>query len=383
MSPRNLHRSPAAIFGLSLSVLVAWSLGYEAFRGPKAAAEAPSLDAQTARAVEQGGGATGVPIPSMRPPPRLRLPRTDDAPPGLDIAIEDRDGRSMDHFYVALARAARGQGQARLLFYGASHTASDLYTGYLRQALQQAYGDAGHGFIIPVAPWRSYRHRDVEIESGGQWATYKVQQPSGAPDHYGLAGAAVETSEAGAWGLVRTKSRGSIGLAVGSFEVFFLEQPGGGDFDVFIDDERVQRVQTQADERRPGYAAFQVPDGPHELKIRVEGNGLVRLFGVALGRNVPGVVVDTLGINGSRARNQLAWEDYTYRDHLRRRSPDLVALAYGTNESGDEQPIREYMADLTRVLTRIREAVPDASCLLIGPSDRPLKVGRRSFADRP
>lgn len=388
-SPPRLHQSPAAIFGLSLGALVAWSVGHDALHGPTASAEAPADGAAQA-----GNGADAArsararrapppPLPDLRPPPRLRVPRTDDAPPGFDIAIEDRDGHSLDHFYAALARAARGEGQARLVFYGASHTASDLYTGLLRRELQAAYGDAGHGFILPVAPWRSYRHRGVQIESGGTWTTYKVQQPAGALDHYGLAGVAVETAEAGAWGTVRTASDGPNGRAVSSFDVYFLEQPGGGDFDVLIDREPVQRVATSADERRPGYATFAVPDGPHELTIRVRGNGPVRLFGVTLGRDVPGVVVDTLGINGSRARSHLYWEDRTYREHLARRDPDLVVLAYGTNESGDEQPMREYMEELDRVLTRIQEAVPDASCMLVGPSDRPLRVDRRNVADRP
>lgn len=388
-SPPRLHHSPAAIFGIALGALVVWSVGYEAIRGPTASAEAPAETAASAGAavdtVRFGASrrAAPAPLPDVRPPPRLRVPHSDGDPPGLEIAVEDRDGHSMDHFYAALEQAARGEGQARLAVYGASHTASDLYTGYLRRELQGAYGDAGHGFVLPVAPWRSYRHRGVEIESGGEWVTYKVRQPSSGLDHYGLAGVAVESSAAGAWGAVRTTSRGPVGQAVGVFDLFYLEQPGGGDFEVFIDGEHVRRVRTAAGERRPGYAKFEVSDGPHEFKLRVRGNGPVRVFGVALEREASGVVVDTLGINGARARSHLLWEDRTYREHLQRRDPDLVILAYGTNESGDEQPIREYMAQLDRVLTRIQEAVPEASCLLVGPSDRPIRMGRRSVEDRP
>ncbi len=385
--PPRLHHSPAAIFAVSLGALVAWSVGYEAWRGPTASAEAPAETAASAGAAlanaRYHGRRAPVPLPDVRPPARLRAPHPEEGPPGLEIAVDDRDGHSMDAFYAALTRAARREGQAKVLVYGASHTASDLYTGLLRRELQRAYGDAGHGFVLPVAPWPSYRHRGVHIESAGEWTTYKVQQPSGAPDHYGLAGVAVESSSAGAWGLVRTERDGPVGEAVSAFDVFYLEQPGGGDFDVLIDGAEARRVRTAADERRPGYAVFEVPDGPHELKVRVQGNGPVRLFGVALGRATPGVVVDTLGINGSRARSHLYWEDRTYREHLARRDPDLVVLAYGTNESGDEQPMREYMEELDRVLTRIQEAVPEASCLLVGPSDRPVRVNRRSVQDRP
>jgi lysophospholipase L1-like esterase len=133
---------------------------------------------------------------------------------------------------------------------------------------------------------------------------------------------------------------------------------------------------------------YRTQDGPHSLKIRVRGNGPVRLFGVAVERERPGVMVDTLGINGARAAYQLLWDADLYREHLRRRDPDLVVLAYGTNESGDDgQPIEEYEADLRRVVARMKEAVPEASCLLIGPSDRPVQVmddeAGASFEDRP
>jgi lysophospholipase L1-like esterase len=106
------------------------------------------------------------------------------------------------------------------------------------------------------------------------------------------------------------------------------------------------------------------------------------VFGLAVERDNPGVIVDTLGINGSRARYQLLWDDAIFREQLRRRKPDLVVLAYGTNESGDDSPLEDYERDLRAVVGRVRETAPQASCLLIGPSDRPMQVEERVFEDR-
>ena len=103
---------------------------------------------------------------------------------------------------------------------------------------------------------------------------------------------------------------------------------------------------------------------------------------MAVERDRPGVILDTLGINGSRARYQLLWDEALHREHLRRRDPDLVVLAYGTNESGDDSPIGEYEKNLRAVLDRVADTVPEASCLLVGPSDRPVEVGERVFEDR-
>ena len=314
----------------------------------------------------------------VREGPRLRHHPDPEQPQGLDIALEDKDGLSMASFHAALRRAEAGEGQARVLFYGASHVASDLFTGYIRRELQGRFGDAGHGFVLPVHPWRRYRHFGVEVRSNREeWTPTRIRANSREVDYLGLAGVTVETEAAGAYGIVRTAETGSIGRTAELFELYYLRQPGGGDFDVLLDGEVVERVRTASAEAAPGYATYRVPDDPHALEIRTVGNGKVRLFGVVVERNHPGVVVDTLGINGSRARYQLLWDDALYREHLARRDPDLVVLAYGTNEAGDNVPIEVYEQRLHDVIARIQETTPRASCLLIGPSDRPVRLGRQ------
>lgn len=314
----------------------------------------------------------------------LYVPNLEEHPFGLPIRIEDADGHSMDALHAALARAAQGEGQARLLFWGASHTASDLYTGYVRRTLQERFGDAGHGFVLPVQPWPSYRPKGVQVESNrARWEPHRIRANSRDEDRFGVAGVYVETDRAGAFGRVSTADRGDIGQHVGVFDLYYLEQPDGGTFDVYIDGHRERRIRSSADVEHDAYATFHVEDGPHSFEVRATGTGTVRIFGVAMERERPGVLVDTLGINGARARSQLLWNDETYRDQLARRRPDLVVLAYGTNESGDDSPIEHYETKLRRVLARVRETVPNASCLLIGPSDRPLEVEDGVYEDRP
>ena len=86
--------------------------------------------------------------------------------------------------------------------------------------------------------------------------------------------------------------------------------------------------------------------------------------------------MDTVGINGARAQAHLEWRDDLYVEHLRKRQPDLLILAYGTNATGDkDDPISEYERRFEKVIKKARHAAGDASCVYIGPSDRPIKVG--------
>jgi lysophospholipase L1-like esterase len=109
----------------------------------------------------------------------------------------------------------------------------------------------------------------------------------------------------------------------------------------------------------------------------------VRLFGMTIERDAPGVVVDTLGIGGTRAANLLQWDERTWGDNVRRRAPDLVVLAYGTNEASDDTPIDAYEADLRAVLEKIDRVAPQASCVLVGPGDFPQSLGQGGILPRP
>ncbi|MDQ3036710.1 MAG: GDSL-type esterase/lipase family protein, partial [Myxococcota bacterium] len=119
------------------------------------------------------------------------------------------------------------------------------------------------------------------------------------------------------------------------------------------------------------YAALDVPPGAHRVEVRAHGDGRARIFGVLLESERPGVIVESFGVPGARARDQLPWDEATMRAHLARRPVDLYALAYGTNETGDRTPLPTLERDLREVLSRWRDAAPDAACLVIGPSDWP------------
>ena len=371
----NLWGSPLAVVLTGVMLAGVWTLGYGASNSSAdAKPKAPAAIDETA-VIKAVRSSQRMGPKLLQPPPSDKL--------GLDIAIEDRDGKSMQALHRALARAEAGEGQARLLFFGASHVASDLFTGYIRRELQRRYGDAGHGFVVPVHPWRTYRHRDINIESDGKrWETHRIRVGDSEVESLGIAGVAMASRFAGSFGAVSTTEENENGRSADFFELYYMQHPRGGDLDVLIDGRRARRVSTRGSRTRPAYATFRVPDGGHRFELRTLSRRPVWLFGVAVERDRPGVIVDTLGINGSRARYQLLWHDGIYREHLQRRKPDLVVLAYGTNESGDESPIEDYERDLRTVVKRVRETVPEASCLLIGPSDRPMQVEERVFEDR-
>ncbi len=276
----------------------------------------------------------------------------------------------LERFHHALRELAAGRdpdGKVRVAIYGASHTEADVYPQYVRGYLQERFGDAGHGFVHVAPPWRGYAHLDVSVSGLDRWRTDHAQRSSRDDGYYGLMGASVASSHPKAYGLVVPAEN----VVASRYEIYFLAQPKGGSFELFVDGRSHGEVST-AGHIGPGYHAIEVAEGAHRIEVRPRGDGEVRLFGMTMERATSGVVVDTLGIRGTRASNALAWDETIWTDNLRRRAPDLVVLAFGTNEATDaDQPIEDYETRLRAVLERFARAAPQASCLLVGPGDFP------------
>lgn len=298
--------------------------------------------------------------------------------PGLQ-PIEDASGQALESFYTRLARVDAGEEglKARVIHYGDSHIAADMWTGQLRRRLQERFGDGGHGFLLPGKPWKSYHHQDVRHGSPNprHWSAERIRTRSSLQDRLlGLGGYTVSSSRRGASVWASTSDKSQYGDTAGIFELFYLEQPGGGRVEIRADGKRLKRIQTNSPQVAPGYFRHELAEGPHTFEVEAQGGGQVRLFGMVMESQGSGVVYDSVGINGARATMPLAWDTELWQRHLAHRSPDLMVLTYGTNEVDDTLDMERYQAKVRQVLGLMKEAVPGASCLLMGPPDRAWKV---------
>jgi lysophospholipase L1-like esterase len=93
----------------------------------------------------------------------------------------------------------------------------------------------------------------------------------------------------------------------------------------------------------------------------------------------PAVTLDALGIIGARAVRLTSWSDSTFSVNVARRRPDLIILAYGTNEVTDNNwSIESYQRMFAGILRRFRRAAPQASLLVLAPPDRAVR-GQRGW----
>lgn len=304
------------------------------------------------------------------------------APP---VPIVDPSGKALDPFFHALVAAERKEKGAivRIVHYGDSLLAVDFVTGTLRRQLQSRFGDAGHGYMPIANPWPGYFHNDVVRRASREWKVSRVVGPFAADGLYGLGGVSFQGFNRAAWARYATTQEGEFGRSVSRFGVQYLEHPGGGTIELEIDKEKTITIETSGENAVLREHVVQMADGAHQIELRV-AKGPVRAFGTWMERDVPGVVLDSIGIQGGRLRFLDQSNDEHYAQALQMRNPQLIVFEFGLNESADgfAYPMDRYRETSLSVMRKMRKATPNAACLVVAPNDVARKEGTQIVSAR-
>jgi len=336
-------------------------------------------------------GPRGPVTPEAAPPAAI-------ADAGPDDAADAAGGGSylvaplgtLDPLFTALDRAERGDpdGRVLLVFFGDSHTAGDQMTSYLRRVLGGRFGDAGRGLVLAGRPpIRHYYQRDIQFGSEGRWKA-ELGGKRGDSEPFGLAGVRAHADRKSAVAWVASCDQCGSG-EVARFDGYYLRRRKSGSLGVRVDGGAWKKVPTMlgpGSEHDMEAAVLPVPvtAGRHRLSLRPAGGGAVDLFGVALERGTPGVVIDALGVVGRRLGHLRSWDWSVIGPQLAARAPALVVLQYGTNEADDpELDLAALANQYDEVIARIRRHVPGAAILILGPPDMAVRDAGKSCDKRP
>ena len=279
-------------------------------------------------------------------------------------------GESLAPFLAKLRASRRESGQpVHIIQIGDSHTAGDNITNGWRSRLQARHGFGGRGALAAGRPYAGYLTWGVTASQTGGWsvnATFGGRWREGGPA-LGISGFTQTASAAGQ----------TIGVTADSPDQYFdrvilcaVAQPGGGTIALRMGDEE-RRWSLDAPRRLPACHAVDSAVPVASASVTTEDDGVVTITSMGTFRRRGGVVLSNLGVVGAQLTHFGRTDDAVVRAELAAYRPDLIVLAFGTNEGFSPSGGGEaYEAMLREQIARVRRlAGANVPILLLGPPD--------------
>jgi lysophospholipase L1-like esterase len=341
--------APRRLLSLALSLLLAACAGGPST--PQGGTNAPSDAAASPSGFRWHVPEAGPRTSAAQPSPRAR-----------------QGGGPLAGFFTELAAVERGERREPLLILqlGDSHTAGDRFSGRLRERFQTQFGASGRGELPPAVPFDYYRPQGVQITASPGWIISRAgaAKPEGL---FGVSGFRARATKPGDRAtLTSTETAGFDTLLL-----TVLRQPLGGTLELEIDGQRLPAISTAA-ETGPQVARLSVPvpAGSHQAVLTARADGPTDLLAWGSARQQPGVLLEAHGTVGATIKLVRRFDAATLAFELADRRPDLILLAFGTNEGfQDGWTAEAYGAEAAGALADLRRAAPGVDIAIIGPPD--------------
>ncbi len=282
------------------------------------------------------------------------------------------DADRLRPFLTKLAAARAGGRPVRIVQIGDSHTAGDQITGTWRTLLQTRYGSGGRGILPPGRPYAGYLTRGITARQSAGWTVS------------GIFGAAWRGEGSGPIGLAAYSQTGGTGATMGlsattaelfdRFTVCAMRGPGAGTLALTAGS--VSVTWSLADSRvAPDCRAVDAPAVTDNASLTVVQGPVTLTSWATERRDGGGVVLSNLGTVGAQFMHYDRVADTVARRELQDYAPDLIVIAFGTNDAfWPSFTASGYDAMLQAGIRRIQRLAPGVPILLVGAPDSATKI---------
>lgn len=284
------------------------------------------------------------------------------------------DSNNLDAFYTKLVQLKNDKNiVVHITHIGDSHLQADILTGKAREQLQLNFGNAGRGFIVPYKVGRSNEPYSYQTSSNVVWQSKRnIVLSDSLP--IGVGGLTLKTEEAGASILVRVKNKPNLNYSFNKLTLF--HEKGESCFDFDIKDScggttgMISALPTK-DKRFHSESILLNYENSVYIETRIRSftrPPYTMLYGILLENSKPGILYNTIGINGAEYRhyNQAKY----FQEQQQVLTPDLIILSLGTNEafSRSFDPVL-FQLQVDTMVKNLKLNNPNAALLITTPGD--------------
>jgi len=280
-----------------------------------------------------------------------------------------RNAGAIGSFLAKLRVAPGASAPLSIVQIGDSHTAGDMLTNGWRKRWQAEYGAAGRGAMAVGKPYPGYLTWGVTARQSADWtvqALFGRQRMADGPA-LGLSGFTQSAHHAGA---SLQLSADGASFAFNRFSLCGLTGPGKGTVRIAMG-EAAQDVSFAASTAGAVCVDMASAAPVAQVSITTLDDREVNLTSWESRRQGGGVILANMGVVGARFSHFSRNDDAVLGVELRHARPDLLVIAFGTNEGFDPSlKLEESEAAMRGQIGRIRRLLGyTVPILLLGPPD--------------
>lgn len=254
-----------------------------------------------------------------------------------------------------------------ILQIGDSHTAADYFTGEVRKILQARYGNGGVGYVDVGRPHPGVRSAVLKITATPGW-TYTGLQKAGESSAFFLSGFDATASRGGE----SVTFTASEPVPYDRIEIEVATGPDFGTIDIAVDN--LAPVQRSLSTPESDRLVFRITpehrktDKVRRLTITALEDRPVTISSVGIFNKGRGLSYSNIGFPGATIDIVNKYDPKMLDDELKRLAPQIVVLAFGTNEGfNDDLDLEQYRSRYRNVIRKIRASLPLGQIVMVGP----------------
>lgn len=259
-----------------------------------------------------------------------------------------------------------------IVHIGDSHIQAEGSTSRTRRLLQDRYGSAGRGLVIPFRLAGTNQPADYAVTSASKFTVAKILKKPW-PIEMGFSGIAIQPVNRTYTLTIAAKPVDEGPQPFEDIKVF-----GNGEMPRLLSACDANGAQLEAEAVDNGNGTFDIflSRDVESVELNFESRGDWQFFGFMLDNYTAGVQYHAIGNNGATysSYNSIG----TVGKGIQPLSPNLIIISLGTNEAFGKTT-EEGMRNSIDVLVRnLRRANPDAALLLVTPAEcqRSTRAGR-------
>jgi lysophospholipase L1-like esterase len=302
----------------------------------------------------------------------------------------ENNKKGLDKFFSALSGLKMSKEPIRVIHFGDSQIEEDRITSLIRRRLQARFGGAGVGLLPAKAVTNSLTVTQRSSENWIRFTAFGAAKQKVEDGRYGASTImckynnfmvdsldTIVVQRDFSSGFVTISPRNGVHETVKKYNrVRIFMGHNSADVTVRLNfNDTVQKKIVEANTELQ-ILTFDLEESPDKLTITFEGKSSPEVYGISLETRT-GIHVDNIAMRGGSGTIFYKLHEQLAKQMFKALNPHLVILQFGGNVMpymDSEKKAKNYAIDFLRNIKRVKQFCPNASILVIGPSDMSTNV---------